>query len=97
VLDNEFSASSASYKQPRGPLRWIIAHLLNDKRFIFSYVLCTVLANVLNITIPVLVGRAYTLITQRQATAAQLLTIVLPLLGIALLGGVCDICGRLST
>jgi len=93
----EFTVANAHRYNHRGSIRWIISHLLRYKRFMLSFSLSSIITNSFYATVPILTGEAFNLVTRKQATAGQLVGIVLLVLGVVLVGGVFDLTARLSS
>ena len=93
----EFTVANAHRYNHRGSVRWIISHLLRYKRFMLSFSLSSIITNSFYATVPILTGEAFNLVTRKQATAGQLVGIVLLVLGVVLIGGVFDLTARLSS
>jgi ATP-binding cassette, subfamily B, bacterial len=79
------------------PARWIISHILQYKFYTVFFILTALFANVLiNSFIALLTGSAFDAVLRGEAGRDLLIHIALALLGIILLGGIMDLCARLS-
>jgi ATP-binding cassette, subfamily B, bacterial len=90
-----FLADTPSYDR-RGPLRWIVSHLLRYWPYLVFFLLATVLTSVLFSAIPRVVGFAFDAVLAPGVDRGRLLTLSLLLLGITLVRGVLDLAGALS-
>ncbi len=93
----EFTISNEYHYNRTNAIRWIISHLLRNKPFMVSFMLASIITNILYASVPILTGMAFTAVLQGTAAASQLLRIVLLILGVVLLGGLVDLTARLST
>ena len=86
----EFSVEGAWPYDQRGPLRWVLSHLLRYKGLLASFAAAAVLTNVMFSAIPRLTGLAFDAVLQ-GADAGRLLTIAGVILAIVLLRGAVDL------
>jgi ATP-binding cassette subfamily B protein len=94
VALSEFSVAGTYQYNRRGPRRWIASHLLRYKRLLTAWVLTAVAANILNASIPTLIGRAFNVVLAPQANRGSLLAIALVILGVVLVLGAFDLVAR---
>ena len=80
----------------RGPVRWIVSHLLHNTRFILLAVVGVLVQTTLNAAIPGLVGRAFDAILETPPNRGELGMIALVLLAIVLVRGAMDLGQSLS-
>jgi ATP-binding cassette subfamily B protein len=92
----EFTIPNEYHYNRKGPIRWIISHLLRYKRFIASFVLASILTNTLYASVPTLTGAAFNAVIQGEGRS-QLPAIALRILLTVLCGGVIDLAARLSS
>src|SRR5262249_29652401 len=67
VALSEFSVAGSYQYNRRGPRRWIASHLLRYRRLLAAWVLTAVAANVINASIPTLIGRAFNVVLTPRA------------------------------
>ncbi len=79
-----------------GPLRWILSHALRYKHFIASFLLGTVMSNILIASIPVFTGLAFNAVLDGDQGRARLTSIALELLVVVLVCGCFDLTARFS-
>lgn len=79
------------------PTRWIAAHLLRHKRWLFGFMLLSIAANTLYEFISILTGAAFTAVQQRGDVLPQLILISLCLLAVVLVEGSMDLGARLTS
>jgi len=96
VTGSEFVIAGAHRYDQRSAPRWIVSHLLRNKRWLTSFLLGTVVANALGNAVPLLVGTAFNEILRPAPSQAALLTITLEILGFVLARVVFDLTGRFS-
>lgn len=97
MVKREFAVANEYVYDRRGPTHWIISHMLRYKRFIASFVLASIVTNMLYATVPTLTGTAFNVVAQGQAGRGQLATIALTILGLVVCGGTVDVVARLSS
>ena len=96
MIGSEFAVAGAHrYNQSNAP-RWIVSHLLRNKRWLASFLLGTIAANALNNAVPLLVGTAFNEILRPAPRRATLLTITVEILALVLTRVVFDLTGRFS-
>ncbi|HLI09356.1 MAG TPA: ABC transporter ATP-binding protein [Ktedonobacteraceae bacterium] len=79
-----------------GPVRWILSHVLRYKRFIASFFIGTVMANILIASISVLTGVAFNAVLSGSQARTRLTSIALELLVVVLVCGCFDLMARFS-
>lgn len=93
----EFTVTGEYQYNRFSPTRWIISHILHYKFYTAFFLLTALLANVLiNSFIALLTGAAFDAVAPGGGGRDLLIHIALALLGIILIGGVMDLCARLS-
>jgi ATP-binding cassette subfamily B protein len=93
----EFTVTGEYQYNHFNPTRWIISHILQYKFYTMFFILTALLANVLiNSFIALLTGSAFDAVARGEVGRDLLTHIALALLGIILLGGIMDLCARLS-
>jgi len=92
----EFGVAGAFPYDRRSPVRWIVSHLLRNRRWLAFFVVGTILSNAVNGGVPLLVGRAFNSILQPATARDQLPLIALEILGLVLLRAAFDLVGRFS-
>ncbi|GCE22078.1 ABC transporter transmembrane domain-containing protein [Dictyobacter kobayashii] len=83
----EFTVVGAYSYNQASPLQWIVSHLRRYKIYIISFVIGTIMYNVLTSAISLVVGNAFNQIVSVQQRLAALLTSTLVILGIVLARG----------
>jgi ATP-binding cassette subfamily B protein len=96
VAKQEFGVAGAFPYDRRSPVRWIVSHLLRNRRWLAFFVVGTILSNAVNGGVPLLVGRAFNSILQPATARDQLPLIALEILGLVLLRAAFDLVGRFS-
>jgi len=98
VAKSEFTVAGAHRYDRRGPLRWILSHVLRYKRFIAGFLLASITANVFASLTRVYIGRAFDEVTDADADRSRdrLVAIVLVLVAFVLINGVFDLSARFS-
>lgn len=97
MIKREFSIANARQYDHRGPVRWIMSHLLHYKRLLASFILASIITNALYACVPVFTGSAFNAILQGGQGAVRLVQISGLILGVVLLGGFFDLTARFST
>ena len=92
----EFSTTDEYHYNRSGPIRWVISHILRYKGFLTSFIIASILTNVLFSAVPAMVGQAFDEVLQPQPDVKRLLTIALTILGVVLIRGVIDLTNALS-
>ena len=92
----EFTVADEYYYNRSGPLRWLLSHLLRYKRFIASYFVGTIMANVLIALVSIFTGLAFNAVLDSSQGRSRLVAIALELLGVVLVTGVFDLAARFS-
>jgi len=96
VAKQEFGVAGAFPYDRRSPVRWIVSHLLRNRRWLAFFLVGTILSNAVNGGVPLLVGRAFNSILQPATARDQLPLIALEILGLVLLRAAFDLVGRFS-
>ena len=91
----EFTIPNEYHYNRNSPVRWIISHALRYKRYIASFLLASILTNMLYACIPILTGMAFNAVV--QGASSQLVRFALLILVVVLVGGVIDLTARLSS
>jgi ATP-binding cassette subfamily B protein len=91
ALKREFSVAGEHVYNRRGPVRWIISHLLRYPHFLVSFIFAATLTNVLFASIPRLTGLAFDEVLRPDPRTERLVTLALSILGIVLVRGLLDI------
>jgi ATP-binding cassette subfamily B protein len=91
ALKREFSVAGEHVYNRRGPVRWILSHLLRYPHFLVSFLFAATLTNVLFSAIPRLTGLAFDEVLKPAPSAQRLVTLALTILGIVLVRGLLDI------
>ena len=92
----EFSVDGAVVYNRTSPVRWILSHLFQYKRFVISFLAASTLAALLFSAVPALIGQAFSEVLKPEPSPRRLLWISLAILGIVLLRGVIDIVNAFS-
>jgi ATP-binding cassette subfamily B protein len=91
LTNREFTIADEYHYNRAGPIRWILSHLLRHKFFLTTFILGTVLAQVLQSLIPDLTGAAFTEVLRPKPDQGHLLQIALEVLvvviGLFVIGG----------
>src|SRR2546421_1608899 len=91
----EFTITNEYQYNHSSPVRWIISHVLRYKRYIASFMLASIVTNILYACVPLLTGMAFNAVL--QGTSSQLVRFAVLILGVVLVGGVIDLTARLSS
>ena len=92
----EFSVADQHQSNRRGPMRWILSHVLRYKGYLFSFLTASLLTATLFSAVPALTGRAFNEVLKPSPDPAQLLAIALMILGTVVLRGFTDIVSAFS-
>ncbi len=84
--NREFTVADEYRYNRAGARRWILSHLLRYKGFVASFLLTSVLANIVVAAIPALTGAAFTAV--RHGDRARLLALALAILAMVAANGV---------
>ena len=90
----EFTIVNEYQYNHNSPVRWIVSHVLRYKRYIASFMLASIVTNILYAFVPLLTGMAFNAVL--QGAGSQLVKIAVLILGVVLIGGVIDLTARLS-
>ncbi|MEJ7651880.1 MAG: ABC transporter transmembrane domain-containing protein [Chloroflexia bacterium] len=97
MAGREFTVEGEYSYNRRGPIRWILSHLLRYKGFIAVFAIGTILSNVMTSAIRTLTGRAFDVVLAPGDAANALLGVALLILGAVLFSGLFDMLGRIAT
>ena len=92
----EFSVADEYQYDRSTPVRWVISHLVRYKIFLVSFILASILANVLFAAVPAITGLAFDEVLQPEPSWERLLAIALAILAVVLIRGVADMINALS-
>ncbi|MFO7631203.1 MAG: ABC transporter ATP-binding protein [Caldilinea sp.] len=95
-LRREFSVADEHQYDRRGPVRWILSHVLRYKKFLLSFVVASTVTATLFAAVPALTGRAFNEVLKPAPDPQQLLLIGLALLVIVIVRGGMDIVNAFS-
>ncbi len=93
---SEFTIAGAHRYDRTNAARWTISHLLRNKRWLASFLLGTIAANLLGNAVPLLVGSAFNEILRPAPSRDVLLGITIEILAVVLARVVFDLTGRFS-
>ena len=82
MANREFTIADEVHYDRRGPIRWIISHVLRYKRYLAIFIVGTVLSQILTAIIPTLIGSAFNEIVRPHPSLSALGVIALKTLGI---------------
>ena len=91
----EFTITNEYQYNHSSPVRWIISHVLRYKRYIASFMLASIVTNILYAFVPLLTGMAFNAVL--QGAGSQLVRFAVLILAVVLVGGVIDLTARLSS
>ncbi len=91
ALKREFSVAGEYVYNRRGPVRWIISHLLRYPHFLVSFLLAATLTNVLFSAVPRLTGLAFDEVLLPDPRPERLVSLALSILAIVIVRGFVDI------
>jgi len=63
TVGSEFTVAGAYRYNRSGAIRWVVSHLLRYRPFVTTFVLAAIVANIVNASIPALVGEAFTVVS----------------------------------
>lgn len=92
----EFSVVGEHVYDRRGPVRWILSHLLRYKHLMASFLLAAITTNILFAAVPRLIGVAFDEVLQPDASAARLFSIALTVFAIVVVRGLIDLTNSFS-
>ncbi len=92
----EFSVANEHTYDRRGPIRWVLSHLLRYKGLMVSFLTAAVLTNILFSSVPRLIGLTFDEVLQPDADPQRLLWLSLTVLGIILVRGLLDLTNSFS-
>ncbi|HEX8995303.1 MAG TPA: ABC transporter ATP-binding protein [Ktedonobacterales bacterium] len=82
MANREFTITNEVHYDRRGPIRWILSHILRYKTYLAIFIVGTVLTQVLTAVVPNLIGSAFNEIVRPQPSMSALGVIALETLGI---------------
>jgi ATP-binding cassette subfamily B protein len=85
MANREFTIADERHYDRRGPIRWIISHVLRYKGYLAIFIVGTILSQVLTAIIPNLIGLAFNEIVRPQPSLSALGVIALETLGVVAL------------
>ena len=91
----EFTITNEYQYNHSSPVRWIVSHVLRYKRYIASFMLASIVTNILYAFVPLLTGMAFNAVL--QGAGSQLVRFAVLILGVVVVGGVIDLTARLSS
>src|SRR6266513_4112702 len=91
----EFTLTDEYQYNHSSPVRWIVSHVLRYKRYIASFMLASIVTNILYAFVPLLTGMAFNAVL--QGAGSQLVRFAVLILAVVLVGGVGDLTARLSS
>src|SRR6266704_4188051 len=91
----EFTITNECQYNHSSPVRWIISHVLRYKRYIASFMLASIVTNILYAFVPLLTGMAFNAVL--QGAGSQLVRFAVLILAVVLVGGVIDLTARLAS
>jgi ATP-binding cassette, subfamily B, bacterial len=92
LAKREFTVEDAYHYNLTSPARWIVAHLWRYKHLVLCYMLASIMANVVYLSVSILTGAAFNAVL--NGSLDQLSYLVLLMLGTILLGGYTDVGAR---
>jgi ATP-binding cassette subfamily B protein len=84
----EFTIVGARQYKRSSPMHWIMSHIWSYKLYVIGFVVGTIISNVLNSLIPLIIGSVFNDVLKVSRLEALLLPTVLILLGMVLIRGV---------
>jgi ATP-binding cassette subfamily B protein len=97
VANREFSVADEYHYNRTSPVRWISAHVLRNRRFLASFVVASLLTNVLYAALRTFTGAAFDEVLRAHPDRGRLLVLALAILGVVLGGGLFDLAARFSS
>jgi len=91
----EFTITNEYQYNHSSPVRWIVSHVLRYKRYIASFMLASIVTNILYAFVPLLTGMAFNAVL--QGAGSQLVRFAVLILAVVVVGGVIDLTARLSS
>lgn len=88
MVNREFTVAGEYRYNRRGPVRWIVSHILRYKRYLFIFVGGTLLSQVLMALLPTLAGAAFTAVVRLRPDLGALGIIVLEIMGVVALNAI---------
>lgn len=92
----EFSVAGSRVTDQRGPVRWIVSHVLNYKGLLLLAAAGMITQVTLNSLIPFSIGRAFDAVLESPPDQDALTTIVLAMVVVVVMRGVSDLIGSFS-
>jgi len=90
TMGSEFTVAGAYRYNRSGAIRWVVSHLLRYRPFVATFVLAAIVANVVNASIPALVGEAFTVVSGGVGARARLVAIALTIVALVAARGLLD-------
>ncbi len=90
----EFTVADQHQYSQAGPMRWIASHLLRYKRLLAVFVVSTLSASLLNATMPLLIGNAFSAVLHGATPRTTLAQIALTMLALVVGVFACDAAAR---
>lgn len=85
MANREFTIADERHYNRRGPIRWIISHIMRYKGYLTIFIIGTILSEVLTAMIPNLIGSAFNEIVRPRPSISSLGVIALETLGVVAL------------
>ncbi|HEY8325676.1 MAG: ABC transporter ATP-binding protein [Ktedonobacterales bacterium] len=85
MANREFTIADERHYNRRGPIRWIISHVMRYKGYLTIFIIGTILSEVLTAMIPNLIGSAFNEIVRPRPSISSLGVIALETLGVVAL------------
>ncbi|MFO8149296.1 MAG: ABC transporter ATP-binding protein [Trueperaceae bacterium] len=93
---SEFSVEGTRGYDRRGPLRWVLSHLLHQPGLLVGFFVAAIVASVLSAAVPRLTGLAFDAVLAPEPSSRTLLTIALGVLGAVALRGVLSLASNFA-
>lgn len=97
MASREFTVADEYHYNRAGPIRWVISHVLRNKRFLASATISMTVSIVLLAAIPRLTGVAFNEVLAPHPDQSRLALVALAILACVLVGGVFDMAARFSS
>ncbi|MEM7345927.1 MAG: ABC transporter ATP-binding protein [Chloroflexota bacterium] len=95
-IKREFSVADEYFYNQSTPVRWIISHLLRYKKFLVSFILASILTNVLFSVVPIFIGMAFDEVLKPTPNSQRLLMIGVGIFIVVVVRGGIDMVNALS-
>lgn len=96
MVNREFVVAGAHHYDRESAARWVVSHLLRNKRWLASFLVGAIATQALNAYVPLQIGAAFNEILRPRPDAGQLLTITLEILAVVIVRSAIDLCARFS-